>query len=74
MFAARLLMPMCVLYECNINNASQIQEICEVSEMAAYHTHKRLNLAEERKKFHTDKLELEVYKLFKKYIDQYNHK
>lgn len=74
MFAARLLMPMCVLHECNIYNASQIQEICEVSEMAAYYRYKRLKLVEERGKFYTDKLELEVYKLFKKYIDQYNHK
>ena len=30
MFAARILMPMCVLYECNISNPREIEILCNV--------------------------------------------
>lgn len=72
MFAARLLMPMCVLYECNVKSPLEIQRMCGVSMLAANYRFQRLKLVMSRNKFYTDRLESKVYELFKDYINSYN--
>ncbi len=72
MFAARLLMPMCVLYECKIKSAEEIQKMCLVSYTSASYRFDRLELLRQRNKFYIDKREILVYKLFKPFIKKYN--
>ncbi len=74
MFAARLLMPICILYECKVKSILEIQKMCEVSEIAAQYRYKRLKLVMSRDKFYTDKLELKVKKQFQNYIQFYINK
>lgn len=71
MFAARLLMPMCILYECNVNSAEEISMMCKVSNSAARFRYKRLQLVKLRKKFYVNKYEFKVKLLFKKFIENY---
>lgn len=71
MFATRLLMPLCVLYETNINSQQEIVEMCDVSNKCADYRLQRLQLVKTRDKFYTDKLEYKVFKNFKKYIKNY---
>ena len=68
MFAARLLMPISVLHECNVANAAEIKILCNVSEISAQYRFERLQILRERNKFYTDKSEKKIYKNFKKYI------
>ena len=74
MFAARLLMPMCVLHECNISNSIEISLICNVSLISANYRYKRLKILEQRNKFYTDKNEIKLRNIFKKFIKNYNKK
>ena len=74
MFAARLLMPMCVLYECKVKNPEEIQKMCLVSITSASYRFKRLQLLKQRNKFYSDKNEVLVYRLFKPFIKKYNKK
>lgn len=72
MFAARLLMPMCVLYECKVCCPKDIQNLCGVSFTSATYRFNRLELLKQRNKFYTDNLEVIVSNLFKPFINQYN--
>lgn len=74
MFAARLLMPMCVLYECKIDTVEELENLCSVSKVAAQYRFERLQKLKIRNKFYTDKQERKVYKLFKGFIKKYNKK
>lgn len=68
MFAARLLMPMCVLYECKVKNAQEVADLCNVSFISANYRYERLLLVKNRKKFYTDKNEKKLRNLFKTFI------
>lgn len=68
MFAARLLMPMCVLYECNVESIQEVAELCKVSVISAGFRFKRLQMLKQRSKFYTDKTEKIVKRKFKKFI------
>ena len=68
MFAARVLMPMCVLRECNALTAEQISKICGTSLQASQYREKRLNMLISRNKFYTSKHEIIVLKQFKKFL------
>lgn len=74
MFAARLLMPMCILYECKVNTPEDIQRLCDVSFSAAKYRFQRLQLVKQRNKFYVDKTELEIKKQFDKFIKCYQKK
>lgn len=67
-FASRLLMPACVLYECHAETPEQIMEMCFVSRMAAKIRAQRLSLLKSRKKFYLHPLERKVRRRFRKYI------
>ena len=68
MFAARILMPLCVLKECNALTATRISSICGTSLQSSQYRADRLNLLINRNKFYTSKYEILVLKLFKKFI------
>lgn len=72
MFAARLLMPMCVLHECNVKSPSEIAGICDVSGVAAKYRFDRLEILRVRNKFYTNNKEILLYKAFKKFIKRVN--
>ena len=73
MFAARLLMPICVLYECKVSKAKDIKTLCNVSLISAKYRFERLQILKQRNKFYTDKTERIVYTNFKEYIDKVNN-
>lgn len=68
MFAARVLMPMCVIKECNANTPAQIASLCGVSLTAATFRAERLQLLLKRQKFYTSMYEVKVVKQFKNFI------
>ncbi len=74
MFAARILMPICILYECNIKSSKEIETICNVSKVSAKYRFKRLKLLKRRNKFYTDKNEEQLKENFKSFILEYNNK
>ncbi len=67
-FASRLLMPACVLYESGVQNAQEIMQMCNVSYTAAKYRLERLNILRERNKWYLHPLERKVKRRFKKYI------
>lgn len=69
MFAARLLMPMCVLHECRVNSSEEIAKLCKVSQTAAAFRNERLQMLKNRNKFYKNEKEKLVYKNFKTFID-----
>ena len=71
MFAARLLMPICVLYECNIESIDELKRMCKVSSISAFYRYNRLEMLKERNKFYTDKNEVVLRRKFKKFIKNY---
>lgn len=71
MFAARILMPMCVLYECNIKSIEEIALLCNVSSISAKFRFERLQMLKKRQKFYTDKNELSLLNNFKSFIEKY---
>ena len=71
MFAARLLMPMCILHECKVKSAQEIKSMCDVSIISAEYRYKRLLLVEPRNKFYTDKNEAKLKKFFNPFIKKY---
>ena len=71
MFAARILMPMCVLYECNISNSREIEILCNVSSVAAKYRYERLEMLKKRHKFYIDKNEKKLKNQFKNFIKSY---
>lgn len=54
-FAAKLLMPMCVLYECKVASVKEIKELCLVSKISAQYRFEHLEMLKKRNKFYTDK-------------------
>ncbi len=68
MFAARILMPMCVLLECNVLCAKDIESMCNVSEISAKYRFERLQVLKERNKFYTDRMEEKIKKQFSGFI------
>lgn len=71
MFAARVLMPMCVLYECQVSNPEEISNLCNVSLISATYRYKRLSMLKSRNKFYKDKNEIKLKSKFKKFIKNY---
>lgn len=74
MFAARLLMPMCVLKECNIKSPEEIQTLCLVSKLSAVYRFERLKVIMTRNKFYTDYNELKIKTQFKGFINNLKSK
>lgn len=72
MFAARLLMPMCVLHECKVETPEDIQNMCSVSNTAARYRFERLQIVKQRNKFYMDKTELKVKEQFDRFIKKNN--
>lgn len=68
MFAARLLMPMCVLKECGAFSSERISELCLTSSAAATKRAARLKMLMHRQKFYTSPLEIAVVKQFEEYV------
>lgn len=66
MFAARVLMPACVLWGLGVYEPQAIATICNVSLQAATYRAKRLEVLRKRNKFLTDPLERAVYNQFNK--------
>ncbi len=71
MFAARLLMPMCVLNECKVKSVKEIQNMCAVSFTAASYRYDRLEMLRNRNRFYVDDMENFIYKLYKPFIKKY---
>lgn len=67
-FASRLLMPACILYECKVSSAEEIMQMCGVSRQAAEIRLSRLNMLKARNKFYLHPSERKVRRKFKKYI------
>lgn len=67
-FASRLLMPACILKECNVKSSEDIMLLCDVSKAAAEIRLKRLKVLSERNKFYLHPLERKVKKRFKTFI------
>lgn len=70
MFAARILMPMCVIKECKAYSAESISKLCGVSLTAATYRAHRLQELLKRNKFYTSTYEIKLVKKFKKFIKQ----
>lgn len=68
MFAARLLMPMSILYECKIKSPEDIAQLCNVSLISSKYRYDRFLIVKERKKFYTDRNEKILKKKFKPFI------
>ena len=66
MFAARVLMPACVLWGLGVYEPQAIATICNVSLQAATYRAKRLEVLRKRNKFLSDPLERAVYNQFNK--------
>ena len=71
MFAARVLMPMCVIKECKAYTAVTIASLCGVSLTAATFRAERLQMLLKRNKFYTSALEVKLVKQFKMFIKEY---
>ena len=71
MFAARVLMPMCVIKECKAYTAVTIASLCGVSLTAATFRAERLQILLKRNKFYTSALEVKLIKQFKMFIKEY---
>lgn len=72
MFAARILMPLCVLKECHAYKAEEIASLCHTSLEAATYRAKRLKYVTENSTFYKSPLERQVAVRFKKYILEIN--
>lgn len=71
MFAARILMPMAILKECEVKSVEEIQSLCFVSLQAATYRFKRLQKVLKRNKFYTDKNEIQLKQQFCIFINEY---
>lgn len=70
MFAARVLMPMCVIKECGAYTPAAISNLCGVSLTAATFRAERLQILLKRNKFYTSALEVKLVKQFKGFIKE----
>lgn len=72
MGSARILMPMCILYECKVSSAYEIATICQTSLEASKIRYDRLKQTLiPRNKWYKSTLELEVKQLFLSFIKAY---
>lgn len=71
MFAARVLMPMCVIKECDAYTPAAISNLCGVSLTAATFRSERLQILLTRQKFFTSPYEIKVLNQFKDFINQF---
>lgn len=69
MFAARILMPMLLIKELNIQTSENLAEICDVSIEAASYRMKRYNEIKGRERFYTNPFEIALYKQLKPFIE-----
>lgn len=70
MFAARILMPACVLLECRTYTPEQISKLCGTSLEAATYRAQRLTLLRDRGKFYILNLEKKLVKAFGNFIKE----
>ena len=70
MFAARILMPLCVLKECNALTTASISNLCGTSLQSSKYRADRLNLLINRNKFYTSKFERMLFKQFERFIKE----
>lgn len=68
MFAARILMPACVLKECSAFSAKEISKLCGTSLTAAGYRAERMRKLIAKDNFYTNPLEKQVYKQFRRFI------
>lgn len=71
MFAARLLAPACVLHELQAFSAEQIQQVCNISYIAAKNRAERMQVLEARNKYYLHPLERQVKQQFEPFIKDY---
>lgn len=74
MFAARVLMPACVLWAVDARTPQEIADLCNVSMQAAAYRAERLAILRERNKFLTSPIERQVYQQFSSFIGKSNKK
>ncbi len=70
MFAARILMPMCVIKETKAYTPEAISKLCGVSLTAANYRANRLNALLNKKKFYTSSIEVRLAIRFSKFIER----
>lgn len=74
MFAARALMPACVLWAVDARTPQDIANLCDVSMQAAAYRAERLAVLRERNRFLTSPIERQVYQQFSDFIGKSNKK
>ena len=74
MFAARLLMPACVLHEIKAITPEKISKICAVSLESAKIRSERMALLERRGAWYKSPLEIQVREQFRDWITEYNRR
>lgn len=74
MFAARILMPMILIKELNIQSPIELAKLCDVSIDAASYRLKRFNDIKLREKFYTNPKEKNLYLLLKPYLQTQHNK
>lgn len=72
MFAARILMPLCLLKECHVKTAEEIANLCHTSIESARYRAERLKYILGRNMFYTSPLERQVAIQFRNYIIEVN--
>ena len=70
MFASRILMPMCIIRECQISTAEELAKLCDVSLVAAGYRMERYNMVAKREMFYTNKLEKKYVGMLAPFIKQ----
>lgn len=73
MFAARILMPMLLIKELNLQSAEELTKVCDVSIEAATFRFNRFEQIKGREKFYTNPLEIELKNKLKNYINKNKH-
>lgn len=70
MFAARILMPIILIKELNIDSPEVLASLCNVSLESANFRLKRFNKIQSREKFYTNPLEIQVFEQLKPFLDK----
>lgn len=74
MFAIRLLSPLCILKELNIQSVNELCRYCNISKTAGKNRFKRFQEALKKDKFYTNPNEKLILNQFKDFIDQQSKK
>lgn len=72
MFSARILMPMCLLYECNLDTPEKVAKTCNVSLTASSYRLNRFKEVLTRNKIYTNQLEKKLKKQLDQFFETYN--